>query len=306
MELHSNNRIRDFVMSMILFDNTYQDAELDEGTRCHLCAEKIQMLSSIPSYKELYETIIDVIFLDAYKALNLKERELSINYDERDLLDLINRIGTTDFLKDAIENDKFLLEELIEYFLDFYRMNPFRKIISYGAIDQTAKIELESDFKEFKNDIEEYHQNLNLDLITTLSKEQMDSFQNIEDASDAYAETLANLIGFFKNLYRDNIIAYERIIKEMIELDYNWIKYVMDKNYECAWLLEDEMEFRIQKYEEFKIDELVEDTVQDDEYLEEIIDSFLSIKCDNMGMDEEIINEKLVEEHNKNKNRIRE
>lgn len=306
MELHSNNRIRDFVMSMILFDYTYQDAELDEGTRCHLCSEKIQMLSSIQSYKEFYETIINVIFIDAYKALNLKERELSINYDERDLLDLINRIGSTNFLKDAIENDKFLLEELIEYFLDFYRMNPFRKIISYGAIDQTAKIELESDFKEFKNDIEEYHKNLNLDLITTLSKEQMNSFQNIEDASDAYAETLANLIGFFKNLYRDNIIAYEKIIKEMIELDYNWIKYVMDKNYECAWLLEDEMEYRIQKYEEYKIDELVEDTVQDDEYLEEIIDSFLSIKCDNMGMDEEIINEKLVEEHNKNKNRIRE
>ena len=104
-----------------------------------------------------------------------------------------------------------------------------------------------------------------------------------------------------------DIGEFKKLIEQIIKLDYEWNKYLVDKRFTCDWIIEEEINARFQYYEECEIDDLVDEAIYDSSYLEAIIDSFLSIKCDNMGIDEKIINQKVVDDYFEklNKPRVR-
>ena len=310
MNTDSNEIFRNFIMNNMIFDNTYEDAEIDDGTRCYLCAEKIKKLALIENefFESFYDALISVIYLDAYKLLNLKEKELSLNYLEQSAFENVKDLMNLDDLRQAINDDKFLLEELLNFFLEYYRMNDFRKVIAYKSISEACLYTLESEYVMFENDIKEYDENITLDSIADISRKQMDLIEDVANEDESYENVLIKLSGFFSNLNRDDTFLFIGLFKQIIELDYKWIKYIADKNFRCEWLLEEDMEYRMSLYEENDLDELVTEAICDQDYFEQLLDSFLSIKCDNMGMDEKIINQDLVDKHYKKyiKNRVRE
>ena len=308
MKTTSNNIYREYIINMMLSDNEYPDVELDDGMRCYLCARKIKNIDIIENdlFKGFYEALISVIFLDAIKTLNLKEKELSISYLEQETLDTIKSIVCLEDLKDAIKGDEFLLEELLGYFLEFYRMNDFRKITAFKALNPGYQELLKSEYILYENDNIEYSKKLTLDMIAKCAKKQMEIEKGQDDNEDiAYDIVLTRLISFFSNLNRDDIFKFRKLVKEMIKLDYKWIKYIKDKNYICEWIIPEELEYRIELYEDNKSEHLVTEALYDDCYFEQIIDSFLSIKYDNMNIDKKILNQGMVDEYYKKLNKKR-
>ena len=310
MEINSNDIFRNFIMNSMILNNEYSELEvIDDDTCCHLCAEKIKQLALIDNdlFRAFYEALISVIYLDAYKVLNLKEKELSLNNLDELTLEAIKQLANLDDLIYAVDSDKYLLEDLVKYYLEFYRMNDFRKIISYKAISPACEDILRSEFIMFENDKKEYSDNLTLDLIADIAKKQLKKLEIASDLNDAYEEILTKLIGFFSNINRDDTFLFIGMFKQLIKLDYKWIKYITDKKLRCEWLIEEELEERMYLYEDYDIDELVTEAICNVDYYEQIIDSFLSIKCDNMGIDEKIINEDIVNNYYKKitKNRVR-
>ena len=310
MNTQNNDLFRSFIMNSMILDNTYSDAELDDGTRCYLCSEKIKKLALFNHelLDGMYDSLISIIYLDAYKILNLKEKELSITYLEQDTLNSLKNLTNFSDLKQAIEDDKFLLEDMLGYFLEYYRMNEFRKLIAYKAISPAYKYMFEDEYVLFKQEAKEIDKKLNLDMIIDIAKKQLELIEEVTDKSESYENVLTKLEGFFSNLNRDDTFLFIGLFRQIIELDYKWIKYITDKGFRCDWLIEEDLEYRMDKYEEYDLDELVTEAICDPDYYEQLLDSFLSIKCDNMGMSEKLINEELVDSYYKKhvKNRVRE
>ena len=295
----SNNTYRDYLIKNIIFDNTYEETELDDQSRCYLCADKLKKMSKVDNtlVQGLYEALISTIYIDAYKVLNLKEKELSIGYMEQIDFDNIKFITNIDDLKELINNDPLLLEVLLNYFLEFYRMNYFRKIIAFKALGTAREYNLKLSFNIFQNDIEDYSDNLSLDTITNYAKKEVEVLRKTKDESETYDNLISKVLGFLYCLNRDDVFTFTEFFKEILEIDYKWIRYITDKKLKCDWLIDEELMYRMELYEDNDMDSLVAEGLCDNDYFEQLIDSFLYIKCDNMGIDERVINEEVVDEY---------
>lgn len=298
----SNGCFRNSMLKSIISDDIGQVNEVDEGTLIYSYSKKLEQLKESNDFGyAIYQSIITVAFLDAYKILNSKLRDSSISYLELTLYNKIRKVTCIEDLEELIENDIFLLEELLKYSLAFLRMNEFQKIISIKKMDNNLKYYLKVSFPLFVNDVEEYgyEKDIPIELMTNYYTEEMNKAESNEkiDPYEKSNELFEQVEGFIKNIMGNDYANFISLMEEIITMDYKWSKYVVDKKYKSDAFETEELLERIEMYEDFSMQELVDEASTDSYYFEKLVDSMLLIKAYNMYFDEEVLNEEIVEEY---------
>lgn len=298
----SNNCIRNAMLKSILSDDIGQVNEVDEGTLIYSYSKKLEQLKESNDFGyTIYQSIIIVAFLDAYKILNTKLRDSNISYLELELYNKIREITCVEDLEDLISYDAFILEELLKYTLEFIRMNDFQKIISIKKMDNNQKYYLKLNFPLFINDIEEYGyvKDIPINIMTDYYSREMEKAEE-NGKIDPYVKStqlLEEIEGFIKNLMGNDYANFISLMEQIINLDYKWSKYVTDKNFKSEAYETEELLERIEMYEGNPMQSLVDEASTDEYYFEKLVDSMLLIKGYNMYFDESVLNEDIVEEY---------
>ena len=298
----TNNSFRNMMLKSIISDDIGQINEVDEGTLIYSFSKKLeQMKNSNDLLYGLYQGMITVSFLDAYKILNTKLRDSSISYLELNLYNKLRKIECIEELEELIESDTFMLEELLKYTLEFLRMNDFQKIITIKKMDNNQKYFLKVYFPLFINDVEEYgyEKDVPMEIMTDYYFCEMQKAEENEkiDPFEKSNQLFEEVEGFVKNLMGNDYANFISLMEKIITMDYKWSKYVTDKKYKSDAYETEELQERIEMFEDFSIQELVDEASTDDYYFEKLIDSMLLIKAYNMYFNEDILNEEIVENY---------
>lgn len=304
MEKLSNDTFRNYILKSIIFNNEIIDADVNEDVHYYLFAQKLN------EYREsddlaiyfLYISIITVAFLDTYKLLNTKLNEGRLTSDEEVIYDHIAYITSIEELQIKIDENEGLLEHLINRCVEFIRMNDLRKITTIKKLSEGQKHNLRCDFKLFENDLEQYdyREKMPVEILTKYYAEEMDKTlteHGIIDPGNRSSNLMTEIMGFIKMLAGYDYETFEELMQDIIVLDYKWNKYIIDKGYSLDTILMDEIQGRLDMYEENSIDTLIQEIFYDSYYFQSLIDSMILIKCDNMYVDENLLSEEMVEDY---------
>lgn len=254
--------------------------------------------------------IIYTCYIDSYMVLNAKMQESTLTTTDHTVFTTLEDV----FLQGNIE---FLFSEdlfahMINYSLEFYTSNIFRKIAIMKKLTNYQDILLNEMIPIFQFDKEKYQfeDGVPIEVITDYYIEQMEI---IEEQSNGCEEQFRliekvdgnlrrEIKGFLLMLGSCDYDCYELLMKQMIAMDYKWMKYILDHN----WNLElfnifnkEDVEMRVEKVEEKSLDDLAEDSFYDSYYLECLIDSVIAIKSDSKFANKRIISGEMVEKHYK-------
>lgn len=300
----SNDIFRNYIMKSIIFNGDIQNVELEEDMHYFFFAEKLKKYLESDDNAEyiIYVSIITVAFLDTYKILNTKLVEGTLTPDEEIIYNNIVGITSVEELQTKIDGSASLLEFLIKQCVEFIRLNDLRKITTIKKLNEAQKHSLKNDFELFKNDLEqyEYRGSIPIDVITDYYKKEMDKMikkQNAMDPGDRSTNLMYEIMGFIKMLAGNDCECFKELIKDIIILDYKWNKFIIDNDYLVGAILKDEIMDRIEKFEDNSIESLVEDVLYDSYYFNNLIDSIILIKCDNMYIDDRLLTEEMVEDY---------
>lgn len=307
----SNNEIRKQIYAGVLQTRVNLNSK-DSFNYYELYANDIQKLQQNPIGRIIYSGIISVVFLDAYKVLNLKLKLSGITNEEKDLFDLLNSIGSYTQLLENIYENETLFQKMLPYTIEFCEMDFFRKIMCVESLNFLQKDFLCLYYEIFENDLDEYSKYLTIDTIGDYCKQVIELAIKMDDTDIALVEDnlTDQLEGFLRFLVGNNIDKYINLMSDMIRLDYKWNKYFEDKSF----IFDDEennlyIKQRLDVYEDNTENDLViNECLEDEEYLLQILASFLSIKCYNMNMNDKVINQDIIDDHFKdgiNKNLLR-
>lgn len=304
MEKLSNDTFRNYILKSIIFNNEIIDADVNEDVHYYLFAQKLN------EYREsddlaiyfLYVSIITVAFLDTYKLLNTKLNEGRLTSDEEVIYDHIAYITSIEELQIKIDENEGLLEHLINRCVEFIRMNDLRKITTIKKLSEGQKHNLRYDFELFENDLEQYdyREKMPVEILTKYYAEEMDKTlteHGIIDPGNRSSNLMTEIMGFIKMLAGYDYETFEELMQDIIVLDYKWNKYIIDKGYSLDTILMDEIQGRLDMYEENSIDTLIQEIFYDSYYFQSLIDSMILIKCDNMYVDENLLSEEMVEDY---------
>ena len=307
----TNNSFRNMMLKSIISDDIGQINEVDEGCLIHSFSKKLeQMKNSNDLFYGLYQGMITVAFLDTYKVLNAKLRDSNIGYLELQLYNKIREVDCIEDLEDLIESDTFIIEELLKYSLEFLRMNIFNKIISIKKLANNQKYSLRCTFPLFELDIEQYgfSKGVPMEIITDYYIAEKNKAEGNDKIEPAVKENqlVEEIEGFIKNLMANDYPSYASLMEEIITLDYRWSKYIIDKKYKLEAFDIDELNERVENFEDYTLHQLVEEASTEEYYFEKLIDSMLCIKYNNMYFDKDVLNEDIIEEYfRKNKSKKR-
>lgn len=306
MKKISNDEFRKFILKSILFNNKI-DTNLDERTHLYFVSKKLEKMkeSNNDLFFSIYNGVITTVFLDTFKILNAKLKESTITYEEKRSYDIVASISSFEDFENALFSDVFLLEELLKYSLDFYRLNDLRKITIIKKMSEAQKYFLETKFELFKNDLEEYDnkEKFSMHVLTDYYESEIKKVSNsvIVDYGALSEDLLEEIEGFVLMLAGYDADSFEELMADIILLDYKWSKYLIDKKFNIETIYLEESKERISMVENNNIISLIKNEVlYNDYYLKCLIDSLISIKCENLCLDKNIINEDMVENYYQN------
>lgn len=170
----SNDVFRNFILKMIFKDDV-KNVEVDENFHIYLVSQKILEMynSDVKFLQNIANGIFEVAYLDAYKVLNLKNRESNLTYEEIEIYNRISSILNFQELENAVLSIDAFLEDLLKYVLEFYRYNILRKIKTVKALTSAQCASLLYNFKLFDNDFMEYDSPVNLSTLIDYYKKEM-------------------------------------------------------------------------------------------------------------------------------------
>lgn len=300
----SNDAFRNMIFKIIISNavsGENANLELDEKTHVYFATQKLlEMYNSENMILEnIFNGILETCFLDTIKVLNLKNRESRLEYDEIEIYNRICSIGNFEELENAIFTMDNLFEDLLNYTLEFYRYNIFRKIKAVKSLSASQSAMLLYNFKLFENDYEEYSNNLNLNTILNYYKKEMKVYEMTPMDTGAISANLSEEItGFIKNLAGIDFDSFETLMEEIIKTDYKWSKYIVDSKMFNNIVDIGDFEEKIDMFENNSIDSLiVEELLTDDYYLNSLIDGIILTKCDNLYVSEDLLNEDIVNDY---------
>ncbi len=254
--------------------------------------------------KTIYDYVIEIGFLDTWKILN--DKILSNNLSEEDLLlsEKINNIRSFEDLISEVENNQTLLSIFCKNIVDFYKMNPLKKIEITKKINLADYHFLKHEFSNFYIDYNEFNSNVdvNVNLLANFYSSYLNIYDSMaeddEEIDGEKSRILMNqIMGFLKNMYAFDKDSYELCMKEIIIQDYKWLTYFTKNKFYYDLIMQDECDYRTFLVESNNLDELVEETVWDEDYFNSLIDSMILTSCDNMYLDEDIISKEKVDEY---------
>ncbi len=299
-QILSNDVIRNFILKMI-FNDGVKNIEVDENFHIYLVSQEILEMynSDIKLLQNIANGIFEIAYLDAYKVLNLKNRESNLTYDEIEIYNKISSILNFQELENAVLSIDTFLEDLLKYVLEFYRYNILRKIKTVKALTSAQCASLLYNFKLFDNDFMEYESLVNLNTLIDYYKKEMKVYEMTPIDTGAISANLSEeIIGFIKSLAGMDFDAFETLMEEIIQTDYKWSKYLVDKKIFNNIIDIGDFEEKVEMYENNSLDSLIfEEVLIDDYYLSALIDGIILTKCDNLYLDENIINEQMVDDY---------
>lgn len=190
-------------------------------------------------------------------------------------------------------------EALLNYVLEFYRYNILRKIKTIKSLTSAQCASLLYNFKLFDNDFMEYDSLVNLNTLVDYYKKEMKVYEMTPiDAGAISANLSEEIIGFIKSLAGMDFDSFETLMEEIIQTDYKWSKYIVDKkNFNNVVDIGD-FEEKVEMYENNSLDSLIlEEVLIDDYYLNALVDGIILTKGDNLYLDKNIINEEMVNDY---------
>lgn len=299
-QILSNDVIRNFILKMI-FNDGVKNIEVDENFHIYLVSQEILEMynSDIKLLQNIANGIFEIAYLDAYKVLNLKNRESNLTYDEIEIYNKISSILNFQELENAVLSIDTFLEDLLKYVLEFYRYNILRKIKTVKALTSAQCASLLYNFKLFDNDFMEYESLVNLNTLIDYYKKEMKVYEMTPIDTGAISANLSKeIIGFIKSLAGMDFDTFETLMEEIIQTDYKWSKYLVDKKIFNNIIDIGDFEEKVEMYENNSLDSLIlEKVLIGDYYLSALIDGIILTKCDNLYLDENIINEQMVDEY---------
>lgn len=299
-QILSNDVIRNFILKMI-FNDGVKNIEVDENFHIYLVSQEILEMynSDIKLLQNIANGIFEISYLDAYKVLNLKNRESNLTYEEIETYNKISSILNFQELENAVLSIDTFLEDLLKYVLEFYRYNILRKIKTVKALTSAQCASLLYNFKLFDNDFMEYESLVNLNTLIDYYKKEMKVYEMTPIDTGAISANLSKeIIGFIKSLAGMDFDTFETLMEEIIQTDYKWSKYLVDKKIFNNIIDIGDFEEKVEMYENNSLDSLIlEKVLIGDYYLSALIDGIILTKCDNLYLDENIINEQMVDEY---------
>lgn len=299
-QILSNDVIRNFILKMI-FNDGVKNIEVDENFHIYLVSQEILEMynSDIKLLQNIANGIFEIAYLDAYKVLNLKNRESNLTYEEIEIYNKISSILNFQELENAVLSIDTFLEDLLKYVLEFYRYNILRKIKTVKALTSAQCSSLLYNFKLFDNDFMEYENLVNLNTLIDYYKKEMKVYEMTPIDTGAISANLSEeIIGFIKSLAGMDFDAFETLMEEIIQTDYKWSKYLVDKKIFNNIIDIGDFEEKVEMYENNSLDSLIlEEVLIDDYYLSALIDGIILTKCDNLYLDKNIINEQMVDDY---------
>lgn len=299
-QILSNDVIRNFILKMI-FNDGVKNIEVDENFHIYLVSQEILEMynSDIKLLQNIANGIFEIAYLDAYKVLNLKNRESNLTYDEIEIYNKISSILNFQELENAVLSIDTFLEDLLKYVLEFYRYNILRKIKTVKALTSAQCASLLYNFKLFDNDFMEYESLVNLNTLIDYYKKEMKVYEMTPIDTGAISANLSKeIIGFIKSLAGMDFDTFETLMEEIIQTDYKWSKYLVDKKIFNNIIDIGDFEEKVEMYENNSLDSLIlKKVLIGDYYLNALIDGIILTKCDNLYLDENIINEQMVDEY---------
>ncbi len=299
-QILSNDVIRNFILKMI-FNDGVKNIEVDENFHIYLVSQEILEMynSDIKLLQNIANGIFEIAYLDAYKVLNLKNRESNLTYEEIETYNKISNILNFQELENAVLSIDTFLEGLLKYVLEFYRYNILRKIKTVKALTSAQCASLLYNFKLFDNDFMEYESLVNLNTLIDYYKKEMKVYEMTPIDTGAISANLSKeIIGFIKSLAGMDLDTFETLMEEIIQTDYKWSKYLVDKKIFNNIIDIGDFEEKVEMYENNSLDSLIlEKVLIGDYYLSALIDGIILTKCDNLYLDENIINEQMVDEY---------
>lgn len=296
----SNDVIRNFILKMI-FNDGVKNIEVDENFHIYLVSQEILEMynSDIKLLQNIANGIFEIAYLDAYKVLNLKNRESNLTYEEIEIYNKISSILNFQELENAVLSIDTFLEDLLKYVLEFYRYNILRKIKTVKALTSAQCASLLYNFKLFDNDFMEYESLVNLNTLIDYYKKEMKVYEMTPIDTGAISANLSKeIIGFIKSLAGMDLDTFETLMEEIIQTDYKWSKYLVDKKIFNNIIDIGDFEEKVEMYENNSLDSLIlEKVLIGDYYLSALIDGIILTKCDNLYLDENIINEQMVDDY---------
>ena len=300
----SNDIFRNFMLKSIFNDNSINCTEIDENVFIYSYVQKLKTLylEGNEIIYAFYNGIISVAYLDAYKVLNAKLRDSNITFEELQTYNKLSTIFGIEDLQYKLDNDPWLLEEIFKYSLEFIRMNDLRKISTLKKLSEAQKHILKTEFELFKNDLNQYDfkEKIPLEVLTDYYEKEISLEENvvgINDPGQTSFNLMQEIIGFIRMLVGNDYECFKLLMNDIIILDYKWNKFIIDKNYKFDTFRMENIDYRKSLFEENSLDSLIEECLYDSSYFEELIDALILIKCDNMYVDEELINQDIVEKH---------
>lgn len=299
-QILSNDVIRNFILKMI-FNDGVKNIEVDENFHIYLVSQEILEMynSDIKLLQNIANGIFEIAYLDTYKVLNLKNRESNLTYDEIEIYNKISSILNFQELENAVLSIDTFLEDLLKYVLEFYRYNILRKIKTVKALTSAQCASLLYNFKLFDNDFMEYESLVNLNTLIDYYKKEMKVYEMTPIDTGAISANLSKeIIGFIKSLAGMDFDTFETLMEEIIQTDYKWSKYLVDKKIFNNIIDIGDFEEKVEMYENNSLDSLIlEKVLIGDYYLSALIDGIILTKCDNLYLDENIINEQMVDDY---------
>ena len=297
---NSNDTFRIFIYENVLNQGINNQSNKEVNLYDN-CAKKIKMYyksNSIPLYIAS-SSAIQVAFLDAYQILNRKVLLSEATKEEKNLFNVIKYFESDQTLIKRIFEEEELLSKLLPYSVEFYEMPLPGKIISMCSLTELQHNLLFYGFNLFSQDLHEYFYDIDLNVIGNYYKNEIE--KELESSEQIFIENVEDNIvlaiqGLIKFLAGNNLYLYEDLVTELITLDYKWNRYLKDKKLIIPG--NEVSDSRMLIFENNEIQDIICDEIScNEEYFEELIISFINIKCYNMGVDEKIINEEIIDEY---------
>ena len=234
----------------------------------------------------MYNAFVSIAYIDTYKILNYRMQNNDFNLgDDMQTIEHIDRIDDFDDLLSEVSVDYNFLELLIHYFYEFSTMPITARVLMVKNLTQEDNKHLLNITPMHQNDLDMYGKQLSASFFTFYYNNMV---KVITEESVYYGydlnHVLENIEGFIKQLNRMDSENTIDIIKEMMILDYKYLKYLLDNK-----KIKNNIDFyekltrvSLMEDKELQVNDIVNLYLENRGYLSQLVESYIDITSDDI------------------------
>ena len=162
--------------------------------------------------------VTQVLYLDAYKYLNYKDKSLILIDEEYEIFKKLNNIDGELDLRTKFSDEPDIYSLMIIYCYNYICLSNLTKYLSFKALNKDDNIYLRELCPLHENDLKNSPKTINLDYIMKEYLKLSIKAHNEEEDYDEY-EIIQRLDSFIKRLYLLDKNSFKIIINEIISIN---------------------------------------------------------------------------------------